>query len=292
MSEQVLCACGCEKPAPIATKTDIRRGHVKGEPSKYLKGHYQRMVLSRQSAPLEVQRCTDAEMEFTEQDIANLRTTDDLVAADLYDARLMALEKLTKRTFIEIGMICLEVKRRELWKKIIAPDWTDDSGRLHHGEYFHSIDAWIYSRLGVSRTSAYDAMRVLGVESVSLDDLREMPRRNARRLANLSSAVQCDPAVIEAAKGSEKGFIEVVQKNFPGQHFEAERSIIAKPTLSAREQMTNTFDVVRWVYDVENREDILELLCVYFMDGKCEREGYTNWTNEEAFEAAKKRGVA
>ena len=34
-----LCQCGCGEPAPIAAKTAARYGHVKGEPTRFRKGH-------------------------------------------------------------------------------------------------------------------------------------------------------------------------------------------------------------------------------------------------------------
>lgn len=35
-----LCECGCGQPAPIATKTNLRRGRVKGQPSRFRQGHH------------------------------------------------------------------------------------------------------------------------------------------------------------------------------------------------------------------------------------------------------------
>lgn len=34
-----LCECGCGQPAPIAGQTDLKRGYVKGEPRRFVKGH-------------------------------------------------------------------------------------------------------------------------------------------------------------------------------------------------------------------------------------------------------------
>lgn len=34
-----LCECGCGRPAPIAKKTDNGRGHVKGQPMRFICGH-------------------------------------------------------------------------------------------------------------------------------------------------------------------------------------------------------------------------------------------------------------
>lgn len=40
--DEGLCHCGCGRPAPIAKKTTTKYGHTKGEPIRYINGHYQR----------------------------------------------------------------------------------------------------------------------------------------------------------------------------------------------------------------------------------------------------------
>ena len=37
-----LCECGCGGLAPIAKNNDVRRGHVKGKPTRFIKGHSSR----------------------------------------------------------------------------------------------------------------------------------------------------------------------------------------------------------------------------------------------------------
>lgn len=37
-----LCQCGCGRPAPIAPRSNRRRGYVKGQPYRYIFGHQQR----------------------------------------------------------------------------------------------------------------------------------------------------------------------------------------------------------------------------------------------------------
>lgn len=37
-----LCHCGCGQPAPIAKRTATKYGHIKGQPIRYINGHYQR----------------------------------------------------------------------------------------------------------------------------------------------------------------------------------------------------------------------------------------------------------
>jgi hypothetical protein len=34
-----LCECGCGQPAPIATRTNTKLGHVKGQPIRFVRGH-------------------------------------------------------------------------------------------------------------------------------------------------------------------------------------------------------------------------------------------------------------
>lgn len=34
-----LCECNCGEPAPIAKLTNSRRGHIKGQPVRFIKGH-------------------------------------------------------------------------------------------------------------------------------------------------------------------------------------------------------------------------------------------------------------
>jgi hypothetical protein len=39
-----LCECGCGQPAPIASKTSRSDGRVKGQPSRFVHGHHNRVA--------------------------------------------------------------------------------------------------------------------------------------------------------------------------------------------------------------------------------------------------------
>lgn len=39
MDSRVLCECGCGQPAPIAKRTNSKRGHAAGQPVRYIFGH-------------------------------------------------------------------------------------------------------------------------------------------------------------------------------------------------------------------------------------------------------------
>lgn len=46
MDNQGLCHCGCGEPAPIATMTSKRNGHIKGRPMYYVMGHHAKKSLA------------------------------------------------------------------------------------------------------------------------------------------------------------------------------------------------------------------------------------------------------
>lgn len=34
-----LCECGCGEPSPVYQRNDPKRGHVKGQPARFIAGH-------------------------------------------------------------------------------------------------------------------------------------------------------------------------------------------------------------------------------------------------------------
>jgi hypothetical protein len=81
--------------------------------------------MSKETSGVVVKDFTTQTIEITEQAVADIRKLDDWDAAAILDRRLIELEKAAKRSFIEMGITCLEVKKRELWKLIEAPDWIE-----------------------------------------------------------------------------------------------------------------------------------------------------------------------
>jgi hypothetical protein len=131
------------------------------------------------------------------------------------------------------------------------------------------------------------------LQDIPIEELRHMPRCNVEVMCSLSPAVRRDPNVIEAAQNQrEKEFVRQIQEKYPNQHVELQHKMILSPMKSARELAEQALTVAKWVYDVRNREDALENVFAYFMDGRCEREGFSGSSNREAFDLAKQRGVA
>lgn len=280
-----LCLCGCQQTTPIAKKTDKRKDAIKGQHQRFMPGHFARMqgkigktvTLRPASTPQHI-------VEITEKDIENLRECDDNEAARVLDSRLIVLELTTRRSFIEIGLICLEVKNRSLWAKF-------EEG---NGVPFHSWEAYVTQRLGVSGSTAFSAVKVLeNTRGVPVEQLKEMPRRNAVRFAQLSSKVQKNPKVIEQAiSGSEKEFVESLKKNHPDQHIGKAPALVLGFNPENRAEFDDMVEAAMWVYEVESREEAIMHVVEFFMEGQCEREGYHHNTNKKAYAMAKKRGTA
>lgn len=60
---QKTCECGCGQPAPIAKMTAKRIGHVKGQPVRFIAGHYSRTI--RKQSQLNLCACGCGEMTKT-----------------------------------------------------------------------------------------------------------------------------------------------------------------------------------------------------------------------------------
>jgi hypothetical protein len=281
MSEFGLCACGCGQTTPIAKKTDARKGYRKGDHTKYCPGHVQRT----QGHAVQVVQALTIPGELTESDIANLEEGDYEEGARVVDARARAIEKQTRRSFVELGLICHTMDRTGWWAKLADPVT---------GVTFHSWEDWATSALNVARSSAFAAKKVIeATKGTPLDDLRDMTRGNLQQFARLSSKVQADPEILEKAKTlTEEKFVEAVHKSAPDQHLSKAPALIVNLEKSDRENFDEAVEAAKWAYEVESRNDAIASIIAYFLDGLCEREGYIKQTNRDAFAAASKRAAA
>lgn len=226
---------------------------------------------------------TNGAVEIDEHALAELRALDELDAATIIDERVRYIETATRRHFVETGLLVLEMEERQLWRKLSPP------GQL---VYFHSFGAWMMDAIPASRRTAYACARILRElkNTVALDDLREMPRMNAEKLVALSTAAQRDPQLINAAKVlTEEAFIEKINELHPDQHVEPTKTAVMKQTVTERSLFDEAIDNSMWVYEVKSREDALANIVAYYMDGTCEREGYIQYTNRDAYDAFRDR---
>jgi len=277
MNSYGLCQCGCQQTTPIAKMTDSRRGYRKGEHTKYCPGHIQR---TQGKTALVVQHWTG---EITDHDLINLRGADIGEAAMVIDARVRQIEKQTRSNFVELGLLCLEVKNRDLWAKL-----TD----TETGCIFHSCDDWMSSALNVSRSSAYAAMKAIeATRGIPIEDLKAMTRENLQQFARLSTSVQ--PKYLEDAKRmSVNDFVTAINLNEPNQHLSKAPKLIINLESPARNAFDEAIEIAKFAQEVSSREEAIEAIVAYYCDGLCERNGYAQMSNREAYEMAKKRSVA
>jgi hypothetical protein len=283
-----LCACGCGEDAPKITKSDRRKGWVKGEFADYKAGHYQRMRLRSQRSALEsapkVVQLLDVDAPISQAVLMEIRAKcSRKKAAEYYDARTRRIEFFHRSSFIEQGLILNEMQEQQLFEEIIDPCTNQP---------FTSFDRWLKDAAPVSRSGGYAAMRALNkLRDVPFEQLRHMPRCNVEVLQTLSSNVLSDPDILESAQNdSEKEFISRVEQAYPDQHVESKRGVVMRPEKSARKLIDEAFGVAMWAYEVTTREDAMENMVAYFMDGNCEREGYSELSNREAYLKAKGAG--
>lgn len=264
------CACGCGKVTFIATRTDKRRGHVKGEPMRFVPGHNSLVK------PEVAQRALPAN-EITQEKLLGMRLWGDGVAAAYLDARVRQLEQQSKRSFVETGLILNEMKDRALWEKV---------NDLDTGETFTSFDHWLANAAPMSRSAGYAAMKALrDITDVPLADLQQMPRCNVMTLQGLSSKVRQNPHVIEAAKTqSEDKFLETLEEKYPEQHIETKRKMELKPTKGARKNIDHAIQAAMALHGLTNREDAMEWICYHYLDAECEVEEYAGLSNRRAYE--------
>lgn len=273
-----LCNCGCGKTTPIATKTDKRRGYRKGEHTKYCPGHVQRT--QGRLGGVVVQPWTG---ELTQDDLIALRASGDEEAACAIDVRVRCIERTTRHNFVELGMLCLEAKNRDLWAKLTDPDT---------GVVFHSWEAWIASALNVSRSSAYAAVKAIeATKGIPLQDLKDMSRENLQQFARLSTKAQ--PKFLEAAKTLKATeFVSKINMEEPNQHLSKAPKVSLDFSDDDRKLFDQAVAVAQWAESTQSRDEAVMAIIHYYLMGACEVEGYLKQSNVNAYETAKKRGHA
>lgn len=188
-------------------------------------------------------------------------------AASILDGALRALDGLSKRIFIERGLILYEVESRRLWEHLTDPTT---------GAPYRSFEKWVVTAADYSRRDCFYALAAAKeLKDIPVRDLSQMPRCNIALLQTLSSGVRQRPEVIEAAKKlPEKEFVAKVQESFPEQHIEA-RQIVAMPTGILGKQ-NEAIERATALYGCKSRAEALECIYADFLDSHP-----IEWTEEE-----------
>lgn len=273
-----ICECGrCGRKTPVATKTDKRRGHIKGQPIRFIAGH--NSMISTNT--LQVVESSPAELD--ELKIRSLRSLSDADAAKILDERLRFLESQYKRNFVERGFILLEVEERQLWLHLTDPDT---------GSAYSSFERWVVTAASHSRSDCFESLRaVKALRDVPREQLLNVPRKNISVLMQLSPKVRKNPEIIKKAQMAAKSeFIGLIQEKHPDQHVEHETKVTTHPTVTQKAVIDDARVIAQWVYGCTGREAADEAIAAYFLQGDCEKENFGEYSNKRAYETAKARG--
>lgn len=201
---------------------------------------------------------------ITELTLVNLRSATDQYAAQILDAKMRVLEQQWRRSFVEKGLIAVEMKQRQLWKHVLDPQ----------GQPFKSMEAWICNAAPQSRSDCFAAMRAVEeLRDIPREQLAEIPRVNIATLRQLSTAVRSDPAVLEAARNlSEHEFTAKIEAEFPSQHVEARKPIKLRPTTS--QSLVVERAIQRAIeLGAHDREEGLEVVAWFYLESNREFKG-------------------
>jgi hypothetical protein len=175
----------------------------------------------------------------------------DDIAAKQVDSRLIALENVHKKTFIERGILLLEAERRLLWQYIVNPET---------GHPFSSFHRWLLARAPHSRSDCYAALAAAkDLQDIPEQELIEIPRCNISLLRKLSTQVRRESAVLGAAKvSSEADFTAKIERDYPNQHVEGKRRLVLTLSQSAYDSITAILEQAMEVFSTTSPAEALE----------------------------------
>jgi hypothetical protein len=201
----------------------------------------------------------------TEATLINLRNMPDEIAAVALDGRLRALEIQWKRSFLERGVLLLEMEQRMLWRKLDDPST---------GEPYTSLERWILTAAPQSRSDAYAALRaVKELRDIPRQHLEGVARCNVAILQALSTSIRNEPEVLKAAKDlPEREFIRKIEKDYPDQHIESRRLIHLHPTKSASAVIEKAIKLAMQLEGLTTREQVLESWAVTYLQEHTDEE--------------------
>lgn len=260
-SHQCECRSQCGRFTAYATKTDARRGHVKGQPMRLIPGHNASNV-GLMAAP-----------ELDELTIMRTRVLSDGEAAVILDAHLRGLEMAYKRSFVQRGLILLEMEERGLWSLLSDAET---------GQAYASLEKWIVAAATHSRSDCFAALKaVKELRDVPTEKLLDMPRVNVVVLQSLSKSVRKRPEVIKAAQSmSNREFLKEIEAKHPHEHIEERRTIHLSPVKSAKTVIDLGIQMGMVLEDVKTREDVLEIWAIDYVE--CNKEAYARVMKERA----------
>lgn len=138
--------------------------------------------------------------DHTEEDLK-------LQLALTHDERMKELEKQNVSNWVEMAEIAIVVRDNQEAPLLGYESWTD----------------WLKFAAPQSEAAVHQSIRILGqlAEDVPREELRQMPKSNAKILPYMDKEDRRDPKWIKKAKTMKpKTFVAEIQKKRPGLHIE------------------------------------------------------------------------
>lgn len=240
------------------------------------------------------------EPELTQDMIDDMRSWEPEKRAEYYDRKVIEIEERERRTYVEFGLVLIEVERSELFRYLLDPVCRTCRKRTMGRatcrnckavrEYFHSFDRWLQARAPVSRASGYAAKGAVErglAAGLSIEQMASIHRTNLDAIARLPAALMADSKVLKAAQSkSYDDLLAAIERDHPEAHMEARRQMVLKPTKSARSIIDDAIGAAELLHgeDVQGREAAVEYVCAAWLASPCEIEEFAGLSNLEAYQ--------
>ena len=197
---------------------------------------------------------------ITQEAIERYATWEAGAAAAVLCERYKTIIKTKTALFTEMGILLMEIERRELWKFDVCPI-------LDEPEY-HSFNDWVKRASGTSNGTAYDALEAAkALSHIPAEERAEIPRVNQKVLAKLSPAVSGEPSVRKAAKeGSNDELRAKIERDHADQHLERLAPMRFSPEKSARKVIDHALEIAMLLDEAAGRDDALEKVSQFYID--------------------------
>jgi hypothetical protein len=157
-------------------------------------------------------------------------------AAAIISSRVSQWDKEEPLRYAAIGLMCLAVEKRELWRYMHDPD---------DGLPCRSFARWVRVHAPGSYSTCYAAKAdVEALSDVPAEDLAQIPQGNFHTMKQLSTQIRKLPATIAAAKTKRpEEFVEHVRQQHPNQALEHKRMLRFSLDESAAVKVNEVIDM-------------------------------------------------
>ena len=174
-----------------------------------------------------------------------------LSEAERLTAELHSLDQAFRNGYIRAGMICMEMRDRELWRELD----------------YHSFNDWLIHSAPYSRAHCYAAMKdIEELSEIGQQDLLAIDTRNIPILKKLSTAVRSDPTVLRAASEMpQDAFAGYLATNHPQQHVSATQRVTWNLEADVVRLIQEAIDVAMIRQGCTTREEAIEAICADYI---------------------------